>query len=171
MVGGGVRRIFVGVHGSLGSLHALRRAVVEVRLRDAVLYAVIAWTPPGGEMLDLRVPEPHLRRIWNAAAMRELRTAWDDAFGGVPDDLPIHLRAERGTPGWVLTNLADSDDDLIVVGSSRPNPIRRALRPHVPRYCLAHATCPVLVVPPPSLARQLDHRHRWEMRDLLDNLT
>jgi nucleotide-binding universal stress UspA family protein len=170
VVGGGVPRIFVGVHGALGSLHALRRAVVETRRRDGVLYSVIAWTPPGGEMIDRRVPEPHLRRVWTSAAMRTLRAAWDDAFGGIPDDLPVQLCAEQGTPGRVLTGLADSDDDLIVVGAGRPNPVRRALRPCVARYCVAHATCPVLVVPRSSLARQLDHRHRWEMSDLLDNL-
>jgi nucleotide-binding universal stress UspA family protein len=169
---GGVRRIFVGVHGSVGSLHALRRAVDEARLRDAVLYSVNAWTPPGGETLDRRVPEPHLRRVWVAAAMRTLRAAWDDAMGGVPADVHVFLRAERGRPGWVLTGLATLDTDLIVVGAGRSGPLRRLTHRSVARYCVARAECRVLVVPPPPLARDLDHgvlRHRRAVHDLLDD--
>lgn len=171
----GVRRIFVGVHGSVDSLHALRRAVDEARLRDAVLYSVIAWTPPGGDTLDRHAPEPHLRRIWVAAAMRTLRAAWEDAMGGVPSDVHVFLRAERGQPGWVLTGLADLETDLIVVGAGRGGRLRRLAHHSVPRYCAARAGCGVLVVPAPPLARQLNHgvlpvlRHRKAVHDMLDN--
>ena len=171
---GGAARVFVGVHGSVGSLHALRRAVTEARARHAVLYSVIAWTPPGGETLDRRLPDPHLRRVWTSAAMRVLRAAWQDALGGVPGDLPVHLLAHRGRPGWVLCGLADAEDDLVVIGAGRPGPLRRATRHSVARYCCANATCGVLVVPPPALARTLDRgvlpaslRHRRAMHDLL----
>lgn len=161
------RRIFVGVNGSVSSLHALRRAVAEARLRDAVLYSVIAWTPPGGETLDRRTPEPHLRRAWLTAALCTLRSAWDDALGAVPDDIPVYLRGDRGHPGWVLTELADRDDDLIVVGAGHGGPLRRATHHSVARYCVARAVCPVVVVPPPPLARQLSHvRNRWSMADI-----
>ena len=43
-----VRRIIVGVHGSLGSLQALRYAADEARQRHVPLVAVTAWIPPGG---------------------------------------------------------------------------------------------------------------------------
>ena len=43
-----VRRIVVGVHGSLGSLQALRYATEEARARKVPLVPVIAWVPPGG---------------------------------------------------------------------------------------------------------------------------
>lgn len=136
------------------SLHALRSAVDEARRRDAVLYTVIAWRAPGGDMIDRAAPEPHLRRVWRDIAMRTLRTAWDEALGGLPDDLPVHLLAERGRAGWVLTELADRDDDLLVVGAARrPSLPRRS----VARYCVARARCAVLVVPPPPLVRHLDH--------------
>lgn len=170
VVDGGIPRIFVGVHGSIGSLHALRRAVAEARERRGVVYSVIAWRPPGGDLLDRRVPAPDLRRYWTTTVLMSLRAAWQDAFGGAPDDVPVHLLAERGRPGWVLTGLADSEDDLIVVGAGRPGPMRR-LRPSVARYCVAKASCPVLVVPPSPLDRQLGHRHRWEIGDLLDNFS
>ena len=42
-----VRRIIVGVHGSLGSLQALRFAADEARQRSVPLLAVTAWVPPG----------------------------------------------------------------------------------------------------------------------------
>jgi nucleotide-binding universal stress UspA family protein len=170
---GGVARVFVGVHGSVGSLHALRRAVAEARLRDAVLYSVIAWTPPGGETLDRRAPEPHLRRVWVTAALETLRTAWDDALGGVPTDVPVYLRAERGQPGWVLTGLANLDTDLLVVGAGRGGRLRRLAHRSVARYCAARAGCGVLVVPEPPLARRLAHgvlpalRQRRAVHDLL----
>jgi nucleotide-binding universal stress UspA family protein len=168
---GGISRIFVGVHGTVGSLHALRYALAEARERDAVLYSILAWTPPGGDTLDRRAPEPHLRRLWMAAAMKTLRSAWDDALGGVPEDYPVHLQAERGHPGWVLSSLADRDDDLIVVGAGRSGRLHRATHHSVARYCVARSHCRVLVVPPPPLAR-LDHgmfRHRRGMHDLLNN--
>ena len=74
----GVRRILVGVHGSLGSLQALRYAAAEARERDVPLIPVIAWTPPVGQR---RVPgaggaafgadgrdEPRVARLVPAAA-------------------------------------------------------------------------------------------------------
>ena len=170
MVGGSVPRIFVGVHGSVGSLHALRAAVAQARADGGVVYSVVAWSAPGGDMLDRRVPEPHLRSVWRHAAWERLRAAWEQALGGVPEDLPVRLLAEQGRPGWVLTGLADRDDDLIVVGAGRSGTLHRS----VSRYCVARAHCPVLVVPTPDFARGLDHgmlpasfRHRRALHDLL----
>jgi len=35
----------------------------------------------------------------------------------------------------------------------------------VGRYCLSHAACPVLIVPPSALAREMEHRwHAWRVR-------
>src|SRR5947209_2642901 len=63
-VGDYVRRVIVGVDGSMGSLQALRHAVSQARLHDAPLAAVIGFTPPGGEFMDRKVPNPELRRWW-----------------------------------------------------------------------------------------------------------
>ena len=70
-----VRRIIVGVHGSVGSLQALRFAADEARHRATPLVAVIAWLPPGGEMAERRQASPHLRKIWREAAWERLRAA------------------------------------------------------------------------------------------------
>ena len=49
---GAVGRIVVGVHGSLGSLQALRWATEEAHERRVPLVPVIAWIPPGGDLAE-----------------------------------------------------------------------------------------------------------------------
>ena len=40
--------------------------------------------------------------------------------------------------------------------------VARVVLSGVSRYCLAHAQCPVLAIPPPELARELAHcRRGW----------
>jgi nucleotide-binding universal stress UspA family protein len=151
----GVRRIIVGVDGSVGSLRALRRGVAEARLTGATVYAVLAWTPPGGELIDRRAPSAHLRRFWERSAWEELQKAWTEALGGYPADVSVRLMIARGNPGHVLVTLADEETDLLVVGAGSRNPVRRALGGSVSRYCTARARCSVLAVPPSPLARKL----------------
>jgi nucleotide-binding universal stress UspA family protein len=162
-----VRRVVVGVHGSLGSLQALRAAADEARERQAVLMPVIAWTPPGGDFAERSHPSPYLRQIWRDAARQRLAEAFEAALGGVPDDLPVQARVERGEVGPVLTDVASRPDDLLVIGTGRRSPIVRALRKSVGRYCLAHARCPVLAVPPSALVEELGHGRMprsWSLR-------
>jgi nucleotide-binding universal stress UspA family protein len=162
-----VRRVVVGVHGSLGSLQALRLAADEARDREAVLVPVIAWIPPGGDFAERSHPSPYLRRIWRDAARERLAEAFEAGLGGVPDDLPVRARVERGETGPVLVDVADHPDDLLVIGTGRRSPILRALRKSVGRYCLAHAKCPVLAVPPSSLVEELGHGRMprsWSLR-------
>ena len=153
----GVRRVVVGVDGSMGSLQALRRGVVEARTRDAALVAVIAWLPPGGEAAYRRTADPRLKRLWEIGAWERLEQAWEEGLGGVPGDVDVRQLTVRGDAGRALVMIADSEDDLLVVGAGRRNPLRRALIPSVPRYVVAHACCPVLAVPPSTMTQQLDH--------------
>ncbi len=160
-----VRRIFVGVSGSLGSLQALRLATEEARQRDVPLIAVLAWTPPGGEMAERRYPSPELRKLWRQAAAGRLRTAFDEALGGVPDDVRVERSVVRGDAGAVLTDLAAGDGDMLVIGTGRRGWHRRWLRKSTGRYCLAHARCPVTAVPPSALVDSLGTAHRpWPIR-------
>ena len=154
-----VRRVVVGVHGSLGSLQALRRAADEARDRQATLVAVIAWVPPGGDFSERSHPSPYLRQVWRDAAKQRLADAFDAGLGGLPDDVTVLVRIERGDPGPVLVDVADSPEDLLVVGTGRRSPIGR--------YCLAHARCPVLAVPPSALMEELGNgrlRRSWSLR-------
>jgi len=160
-----VRRIVVGVHGSLGSLQALRWAADEARERQVPLVPVIAWVPPGGDFAERTHPSPHLRRVWHDAARQQLTDAFDEGLGGVPHDLLVQARVERGETGLVLVAVADQPEDLLIIGTGRRNPIGRALRKSVGRYCLAHAKCPVLAVPPSALMDELSHgRLSWPLR-------
>jgi nucleotide-binding universal stress UspA family protein len=161
---GAVRRIVVGVHGSLGSLQALRWAVDEARERRIPLVPVLAWVPPGGDFAERSHPSPYLRRVWEEAASKRLRDAFDDCFGGIPDDVRVSLLVERGDPAQVLVDVANQPGDLLVIGSGRRNPFIRALHRSVGRYCLAHAHAPVLAVPPSALMDEMRHGLRpWPL--------
>jgi len=160
-----MRRIVVGVHGSLGSLQALRWAAEEARAKGVPLIPVIAWVPPGGDLAERSHPSPYLRQIWRDAAVKRLEDAFADGLGGVPDDLLVQGRVERGETGPVLVDVADQPDDLLVIGTGRRSLIARSLRRSVGRYCLSHAKCPVLAVPPSALMEEVGDGFRpWPLR-------
>jgi nucleotide-binding universal stress UspA family protein len=162
---GAVRRIIVGVNGSLGSLQALRWAAEEARGRPVPLVAVIAWVPPGGDLAERSHPSPYLRKLWREAASRRLNGAFDEGLGGVPDDVRVQAFVERGETGPVLVDMADQPGDLLVIGAGRRGAVGRALHKSVGRYCLAHARCPVLAVPPSALMEEVRRGLRpWSLR-------
>ena len=158
----GRRRVIVGVSGSVRSLPALRHAAAEARTRDAVLVAVHAWIPPGGDLAERRCPVPELRRLWTDAAWQRLRGAFDAAFGGMPPVVDVEPVVARGEAPSVLAELSVRDEDLLVIGAGRRGALRRLWRARIPRYCVARAACPVLVVPPTALAQEMDRPlHAW----------
>ncbi|MEU9454154.1 universal stress protein [Streptomyces sp. NPDC048277] len=154
-------RVVVGVSGSLGSVTALRRAATEARRRETELWAVLAWEPPGGESAARRSPTPpQLVEEWQRTARERLLGVLDDVFGGAgPSGVPLHGLLVRGTPGPALVETADRDEDILVVGAGRRG-WHRAFSGRVARYCLAHAHCPVLAVPPSPLEDALASAHR-----------
>ena len=56
----------------------------------------------------------------------------------------------RGATGPALVETANRAHDLLVVGAGRRG-LLHPLRASAARYCLAHAGCPVIAVPPPRL--------------------
>jgi nucleotide-binding universal stress UspA family protein len=160
-----VRRIIVGVHGSLGSLQALRYAADEARQRNVPLIAVTAWIPPGGDLAERRHSSPYLRKIWREAAWERLWAAFEAGLGGMPADLRVEPQVARGETGPVLVDTADHPDDLLIIGTGRRAGLGRVLHRSVSRYCLAHARCPVLAVPPSALMDEMSHGLRsWQLR-------
>ncbi len=158
----GVCRVIVGTSGSPGSLRALRYAEDLARADDATLIPVLAWVPPGGDLADRRHPCGYLRGIWKEDACRRLRDALIAAWGEVPVDPPVWPVVQRGEAGWVLVSMACCPGDLLVVGAGRRGALARLVSGKVSRYCLAHAECPVLAVPPSALAREVGHGlPRW----------
>jgi nucleotide-binding universal stress UspA family protein len=162
----GGRRVIAGVSGSLRSLGALRAGVEEARLTGALLVAVLAWEPAGGELAYRRAPCPVLLKLWEAAAVERLAGAFDAAFCGLPRDVNVRLLVVRGKAGPVLVDFADQPDDLLIVGCDGGNWLRYSFRSSVTRFCVAHARCPVLTVPPPQLIVEMKSRpHRWRPED------
>jgi hypothetical protein len=69
----------------------------------------------------------------------------------------------RGEAGAVLSEVARERGDVLVIGAGRRSALRlRACK--VSKYCLGHARCPVIAVPPPELAAELHGLHGWMHR-------
>jgi nucleotide-binding universal stress UspA family protein len=151
------RRVIAGASGSPGSIRAMRYARDLAVQSDASLVVALAWTPPGGEIADRRSPSPALKDIWHSSAWNSVMQSVLSAWGGLPEDVPTSLVVAKGPAGQVLVNLATGSADLLVLGAGRRGPAARIWHGRVARYCLAHAQCPVVAVPPASLERLARH--------------
>jgi nucleotide-binding universal stress UspA family protein len=150
-------RVVVGVSGSLSSLAALHQAVAEARERNAVLVPVLAWHPVGGEIAYHRAPCPQLLRVWHEDARKRLDMAFEQCFGGYPEGLRVQPTLVRDeNPGRALVGVADQPGDVLMVSTGRRGRLHRALHASVGRYCLAHARCTVVAVPPSELLEALE---------------
>jgi nucleotide-binding universal stress UspA family protein len=167
-----IGRVIVGVDGSPGSLEALRHALGQARRLEAVLMPVLAWEPPGGHQAARRAPSAQYHRLLREIAETELRKAFDQGLGGMPGDVALEGLVVMGAPGAALVQAADRGNDLLVIGAGRRGALRHPLRAGTARYCLAHATCPVIAVPPARLQTELPPRlrRRREISHLLDEL-
>jgi nucleotide-binding universal stress UspA family protein len=162
-----VFRIFAGISGSPGSVHALRQAAGLARHHDAILIPLHAWVPPDGDLHERKHPCLELRQLWEDDAWQRLWDTLDRAFGGLPAEPTTQPAVLRGKPATVLTGLARQPGDLLVIGTGRRGPLWLPGGP-VSRHCLAHAHCPVLAIPPPALAQQAGHGLRgWAWRHRL----
>ena len=146
-----IRRIIAGVSGDPGNLPAIRYAAGVARACDAAFVPVHAWLPSGPELAVCPFPVDHLVEEWQDAAWQRLWNSLDMAFGGFPPDAqPL---ACRGSAGAVLAGTASRAGDVLVIGTGRRGAVSRLGHGTVSRYCLAHASCPVIAVPPPALDR------------------
>jgi nucleotide-binding universal stress UspA family protein len=150
-----IGRLIVGASGSPGSLQALRYAEGLAHAHGAVLIPVLAWQPPGGDRDEWIPASAELRRACLELARQRLRDALLAVWGEVPRDSRVQPRIERGSAGLVLVSLACCPGDVLVIGAGRRARLARVASSGVSRYCLAHARCPVLAVPPPALAGEL----------------
>lgn len=142
-------RIVVGVDGSKGSLAALRWAVEEAQLRGAELHAIQAWTYP------YFVSPPHVPMAM-MPAREELekgeRAVLDESLqAAVPAESKVTVRAEviEGPAAAALVE-AGKDADLLVVGRRGHGGFVGLLLGSVSQQVVHHATCPVVIVPPPE---------------------
>ncbi len=149
----------MGVSQSLPGLQALRFAVTEARRRGMALQAVRAWASPSSTRSRSTV-------LWCDSmafeARRYVTDTFDTALGGVPEDIELTITVSTGRADVVLKDLAVDDSDLLVVGA----PVSRWTSRTV-RGCTRGARCPVIVVPPPELARAL---RRISLRRLVQEI-
>ncbi|MFA3843791.1 universal stress protein [Streptomyces aureus] len=155
-------RVVVGLSGSVNSLTALHRAATEARLTGRTLLAVMAYGPRAGAQHPY-LPTPITEQSRHSAVQQLIR-ALDGAFGATRDDLPVEGFVVRGKSGPTLVGVARRADDILVVGTGHRSRLSRALLPSVARYCLAHASCPVLAVPPSPLQHDLEAMRRLNRR-------
>ncbi|MGI5248634.1 universal stress protein [Actinacidiphila glaucinigra] len=156
MEGPSQQRVVVGVNGSPNSLVALQRAGAEARLSGRRLLAVLVWTRTGaGSRAPNPGPVPHTAR---SAATRLLTAVLNDVFAATAGDLHVDgLTIAGRSAGETLVRIAQRDGDLLVVGAGRRRRRGRGpWRSPVARHCLAHASCPVLTVPPSPLQLDLE---------------
>ena len=153
----GFRRVIVGASGSPGSLRALRCAENLARADGAALIPVLALVQPGGDLADPCLPSGYLRKVLRDDACQRLQDALIAAWGEVLDDPPVMPLVECGAAGPVLVKVARCPGDLLVVGAGHRRALGQMVGRRVSRYCIAHAQCPVLVIPPPALAREVGH--------------
>lgn len=144
------RRVLVGVSGA-SSRPAVELAVEEARLRGMRLLAMHAWTVPAG----MRARGLACRGIDFAAVARaQARMRLAAVLNGVPPSAGVRIRQDvvRDTAEHALA-AASHGADLLVIGARRPPGPGPHLGPYlgpVTRAVLAHAQCPVLVVPLPA---------------------
>lgn len=154
----GSRRVVVGVGTSPAAIRALRLAVTEARARGSALCAVRArgiYGEPGpgpdGAVLTTEIGDDSRLVVERAFAA---------ACGGRPTDVEVTIVTPLGDTGPVLARTANRPDDILVVGNARHGLFHRIANGAVARYLARHATCPVLLVPPPDLIRDLGPWHR-----------
>ncbi|MFE1820344.1 universal stress protein, partial [Streptomyces anulatus] len=101
--------------------------------------------------------------VWGGGVARRLGGGGGGGVGGGGG--PGGGRGRAPPPGAVLVEAAGSADGLLVVGTGSRRRWLSALRPSVARYCLAHAVCPVLAVPPNPLEAELAavQSHSWTL--------
>jgi nucleotide-binding universal stress UspA family protein len=147
-----MRQVIVGVSGSPASITALRCAAHLAHGEDVLLVAVHAWTPPGGEFSERRLPSGYLHQLWQEEAAERLKAAVDLAFGGAKQAPRLKGLVVCGRPGPALAEIASCADDLLVLGAGHKGALSWLRRAPVSRYCQAHAQCPLLILPQPMLS-------------------
>ena len=137
--------IVVGVDGSEASKDALRWAVVQAGLTNADVHAQMAWQVPG--TYALVPPYPYDFDIEGATA-KALEEVVDGIFGA---DRPFGLSTQV-VEGHPVTTLVEAARDavLLVVGSRGHGAFAGMMLGSVSEHCVAHATCPVVVVRHPA---------------------
>ncbi|MEV7068508.1 universal stress protein [Streptomyces collinus] len=107
--------------------------------QNAAVEAVTGWTIPATSSF-VPVPASDLE----AAARQALAHAVDQERHTAPE-VPLDTHIVHGHPAQILVDTANGAD-LLVVGSRGLGGFTGTLLGSVSRYCVEHATCPVVVM-------------------------
>ena len=146
-------RILAGFDGSPESAEAVRRAAQEAMARGCLLTVVQVYTWDPHDKEGRAETTRQRRRRLGAHLQAEI----DEALAGLPEQGPLVIQRLL-IPGRASQRLVALSRHalLLVVGHRGHGRASGALMGSVSRYCLLHARCPVLVVPPHAVPRH-DH--------------
>jgi nucleotide-binding universal stress UspA family protein len=130
-------RIVVGIDGSGDGQRALAWALDEARRRAVELLVVHAWEYPAATFGFAVDSEENASEVLSRS-LSEVDTS----------DIEIRTRLVEGRPVTALVREA-FDADMLVVGSRGHSGVAAVILGSVSTGCVHHATCPVVVVPPP----------------------
>ena len=142
-------RIVVGFDGTPASLAATRIAIEEARLRGAAVELVYAWSPmqrphrmegPTTELGPVTDDEDERAQAWIADHLAAL------IDGSLPP-VEVSVRVETSDLPWRAVIAGSEGAALIAVGTRGRTGVRGVVLGSVSQQVLAHARCPVLVVP------------------------
>jgi nucleotide-binding universal stress UspA family protein len=140
-------RVVVGFAPTLAGYEALRYAVTQARGRASALVVVHAiHLDPHESWTQNRLP-------LMVAVTEQVSTAFHEALGGVPADLDVRVQVEVGPVELVLRAAADRPDDLVVIGACTRRRLGALTHGARLRRTLRSALCPVVIIPPPAMAR------------------
>jgi nucleotide-binding universal stress UspA family protein len=134
--------LVVGVDGTSTGQAALMFAMREATLRGCALEVVTAWTWDAAYHPPLGAQPAAVRE----RAEQAQEAAISAALANTTAPPVISRHVVQGEAGPALLEVARTADYL-VVGTEHRNAVARALLGSVSRYCMRHATCPVVVVP------------------------
>lgn len=137
-------RIVVGVDASEPSKEALRWAIRQAELTGGHLEVVMTWEIPSMGYWSA-IPEGI---DFAKESETVLQQTIDEVLGASPK-VSFNAVVLEGHPAPVLVERSH-DADLLVVGSRGHGQFTGMLLGSVSEYCVAHASCPVVVVRKPD---------------------
>lgn len=143
----GAGRIVVGIDGSRFGVGALRWALQEGARRGCIVEATMAWQPESPPEAAQRLGVP--RRLPEELRQRHAEKLAESVTEATRGDHSLDPRQvlARGWPPELLVRASMGAVLLVLGGHGRGGLMDSAIG-SVTEYCIRHAYCPVVVVPP-----------------------
>ncbi len=140
--------VVVGVDTSVSGRTALEWAAAYARSTGARLRAVHVFGPSAIEPTAWEPGAfPGIAYLATAGTHDSTRSQVQLAFDSLPPNLGWRLEFCEGPVGRTLVERSESAAAL-VIGTREHTGIERLLAPSISHYCLRHAHCPLIAVPP-----------------------